>query len=229
MSSRANFTSPKVPEGLKRPGVAMELVTADAEIAGLANSDVNRKTFKALQRWDELLFIPVYVLSFGSAGMFASKALTRGRWLGIVIIALVVAAAGFDYVEDERILSALKSLNGAAGISWAAYRKWGLLFAMLVCFMPFFLRRWNSGTLRVLGVPFALYTAFSGIVGVVSCVYERRPQIEDVAAALAAPVIFVMLVGLFHRSGMDGLNRLSNWPVLKQLVAWPELKQKRKA
>ena len=225
----SGFRDPKLPSGMKSPGIAMELVNTREEVQGLANNSQNRQTFNLLQVLDEWMFIPSYVLFYGCAGVFAFRAQqTWLRWFGVAIVVLVATGATFDYLEDQAIFRALADLDHATAtdISGVSYVKWGLLYAMLACYVPLFLRRWHSATLRVLGLPFALYAGFSGVTGVLSCFAGARQQVESTTLALAAPVIFFMpFVALFHQSAMDGLNWLGNLPLVKTLISWPEIKE----
>jgi hypothetical protein len=225
-----DFRDPKLPGGMKNAGIAMELVSTTEEVQGLANNTHNQQTLYLMQQWDEWFFIPAYVLFYGAGGIFAFQAQRQSwtRWFGAAILVLVACAAVFDYLEDQAIYRALADLDhaNAADISGVSYVKWGLLYAMLACYVPLFLRRWHSATLRILGLPFALYAGFSGVTGVLSCFAGARQQVESTTLALAAPVIFFMpFVALFHQSAMDGLNWLGNLPLLKILISWPEIKE----
>jgi hypothetical protein len=226
------FRDPKLPGGMKNAGIAMELVNTTEEVQGLANNPQNGRTLDRLQVSDEWFFIPSYVLFYGATGIFAFQAQRQSwtRWFGAAILLFVAGAAVFDYLEDQAIFRALADLNhaNAADISRVSYVKWALLYTMLACYVPLFLRRWKSATLRVLGLPFAVYTGISGVTGVLSCFAGARQQVESTSLALAAPVIFFMpFVALFHQSAMDGLNWLANLPLIRILVSWPEIKEPR--
>ena len=223
---------PKLPDGMKNPGIAMELVNTPEEVRGLANNPQNLQTLNLLQVWDERLFIPVYVLFYGAGGIFAFRSQRQSwlRWFGVAIVVLVAVGAMVDYFEDQAIFGALSDPDhaNATDISRTSYVKWGLLYAMLACFVPLFLRRWQSATLRVLGLPFAVYAGFSGVTGVLSCFAGSRQLVESTATGLAAPVLFFMpFLALFHEGAMEGLNWLGNLPLLKILISWPEIKEPR--
>ena len=227
-----DFRDPKLPSGMKNPGIAMELVNTTEEVQGLANNSRNQQTLQLVQWLDEWFFIPSYVLFYGATGIFAIQAQRQRwtRWFGVAILVFVVGAAVFDYLEDQAIYRALADLEhaNALDISRVSYVKWGLLYAMLACYVPLFLRRWHSATLRVLGLPFAVYAGISGVTGVLSCFAGSRQLVESTTAGLAAPVIFFMpFVALFHQSAMDGLNWLAKLPLIRILVSWPEIKEPR--
>ncbi len=231
MMAQARFQNPKMPPGLQRPGIAMELVESTQEVEDLANNQQNRQTFHRLQLLDEAMFIPSYVLFFAAAGVFAFRILGWTRWFAAAAVLLVLTAAVFDYREDAAILAALVNPAGcdASAISRAAYWKWGLLFAMLLSLVPLLLRHWDSATLRVLGLPIALYMTFSGVAGLTGCIEGSRQQVESATGGLAAPILFFMpFVPLFYVSAMDGLNWLAQLPLLKQLVSWPEIKESKR-
>lgn len=231
MSHASSFEHANVPVGMNSPGIAMELPESDGEVKGLASDSADQQTFWRLQRLDQWMFIPAYVLFFWSAGLYAFLTPGWTKWFGLVIIVLVSSAAVFDYREDGAILYALGNLNDphAGEIAWAAYWKWGLLYALLVCFVPVLLRRWPSATLRVLGLPLAIYGALSSVTGLLGSISHARVRVESAVPGLALPVIFMLMVPLFYEGGMSGLNWLSTLPILKQLMAWPELKKPRRS
>jgi hypothetical protein len=227
MKSEANFENPQLPAGLKNPGIAMELVLTTDEARGIANNPKNQATLTRLQYLDEWMFIPAYLLFFGSVGLFALAGQGWTRWFGAAVVVLVLVGAFFDYWEDYGILYALAHLNGdprAADIAHASFRKWGSLYGMLLCLIPaVMLPWWQAATLRVVGFALALILGFTATAGLIACFGSLRPQVEAAAIAFAIPtVFFVPFVALFHDGFMHGLNWLAKIPLIG---SWPEIKE----
>lgn len=233
MSWQASFHNPTLPPDMANPGIAMELARNAAEIHGLTNNPQNIDTLHRLQVFDEWLFIPAYTLFFAALGLYAYRVLHWSvRWSGPLVVIFVVVAAFFDYREDSGILAALANLanSQAAPTFHASYTKWSLLFLMLLLLIPLLLRRWQSATLRVLGLLFTIYILLNATPAFVACFFSGRAQIESSSSALAAPVIFFLaFVSLFHTSTMDGLNWIAALPIIRTVVSWPDIKEPKNA
>jgi hypothetical protein len=232
MSSNARrLQSLELPNGMTSLGIAIELVENDQDFRDLTARPANIQPLQEQQQLDRFLFIPAYLMFFAAAGAYAIVSLDRMRWTGYAIIVLTLAAAICDYCEDSAILYALahRADPHAANISWWAYPKWAMLYLMLTCTAPLFWRRWNAASLRILGLPFGLYAAFSGGAGLVACAVHHGGRIESAASGLAAPVLFfVFFAPLFYWGVVRGLTRIANFLArswfTKWIVLWPAWK-----
>ena len=231
MGGVANFGKRPLPRGLHLPVLAMELLRSDQDdpsaIVGPAGHDPgNDRCQMAAQMYLDFSFIPTYTLLFVLVGAVLYSQGYRRH--GVLVCLLIIAAAGFDVLENCAILSVLGvptnskllrllqcvAARGSAPRLWSLI-KWALIFVVLavaarVYFDPQLptLRRW-MGFLAG-----GLWLAASAL-GLGGVVFKTDRLIE----AATKPMVLGSLVGLaffathswLAQGLLAALNRLAGW------------------
>jgi hypothetical protein len=192
--------------GFPRAGLAFQLVGERQKIVNmLGELGSTTRTDFANTLHKDFVFIVIYGSFFLSLSLIASQAnFSAAKWLGVVAVLCVLAAASADLVENYRMLGVLASRKDeitqdmAAGIRQASLFKWGLLFAAFGVLAVIFLLRMNL--LTILGGLLAL-SAMSGFIGL------RHPRLIGLALILMTAAILTMS-GLFFFMSAKSLRAI---------------------
>ena len=176
---RKLFDSRTLPGGFRMPAIALELVRDEKQLEDLLREYPSWKAHKDL-KMDLFVFIPVYVLLFGTLvySLAWGGTLPYTPFLGIAVFLCIVGAALCDVVENLRTFAVLRTPNRAAvrRVRRAACIKWSLLFiAMALLAIPF---AWQGGWFLIVAT---LYLAAAG-VGALGLI--RHPPLIEWAFAL---------------------------------------------
>ena len=226
-----------LPEGVKSPVIALELIRSPQLLDQIARPDVRvvgdmpaprprreRERLVYAVEVDTFAFIPAYTAFLILIGWLVSMTVHRRvRFVGAIVVATAVAGAVFDVREN---LAMLALLGGAAADPRSpSLMKWGLLGVAVLCSVPLFLHRPVRLLLRSIGYLGIVLAVGAGIGAVFGAASGNDTLIESAAGRLGATflVVVVFLLGLEPlRDGLvPALNALAEkWP-LNKLVEWP--------
>jgi hypothetical protein len=232
------FTGRPLPRGLHAPIFAMEVASRPAEIVaiiGCGTDDVkavpcqgsesaakDRASMRAAQIWDFVL-IGCYGMLF--LGMGWLESLNR-KWLGWPIMALTIAAAFCDVMENRGILQALDHLEtgpNALAISLWAWPKWRLLFVILLLQVPLL---WGdkerSAGVKVFGRALTVFAISSGLWGLLASSYRQPARLEGASPVLTIIPLFALALAIFSEGIAKGFDDLAKSFWLNWISRWPE-------
>jgi hypothetical protein len=220
-----------LPEGVKSPILALELVRDPALVDQIARPHVPsgsdaRDEPEQLARSIRIdsAFIAAYAAFFACLGylMWTTMRLPF-RALAPIVAVAGVAAAVFDVRENFAMLRLLD--HAQADPRWPSLIKWRFVFLAVACSAPVFvdrgarpLRRW----LGYAGGALALAGAFQGMYGT----FTENDALVEVGAGRLFTTFLIAVVFLLTRDTLrDGLaaalDRLAARPALAWIAEWP--------
>jgi hypothetical protein len=220
-----------LPEGVKSPTLALELIRPGTPVIQIAASPAEENQLRK-GVYTDFAFIPAYALFFVGVAFFSSQHVPKvGRLLAALIAVAAIGAATADVFENIGMLAVLNHVPGAAPRT-ASLWKWGLLFLAIGGSAPAFVDRAARPFRWVLGWAGAIVAVAAAIGGLAGTILRgadgligHDTMIEAAAARtgltlLVAAVFFMTRVTL--RDGvLPALDRLAEYHALSWLVDWP--------
>lgn len=238
MSAQADFGERKLPDGLKAPVLAMELLRRDTgkveDILGPLGDPGDDRDELTQQIYLDTGFIAAYTTLFALIGL----SLYRGgqRTAGSVIWPVAFAAAIFDLLENFAILGLIHEPSATLFPSWLietalissaprrwSLMKWSLIFVLLFPLARIYFDRGLPKTLRRIGyvaggfVILAATIGLSGILFKIDALIERAATFMGIGL-LTGTLFFASYAWLAHglRAALDRWAELRFFQPLSQ-------------
>jgi hypothetical protein len=236
----ADFGKRKLPNGLRSPVLAMELIRYDGEdvskILGPAGDPGDDRPQMIRQIELDWLFIVFYSILFSFIGVLLYQG--GNRRLGIVIGLLVISAAVFDILENLAILGLLGSSGdlaipailldmasrGSAPRVWSLV-KWTFIFLLLLLTTRIYLDKNEPVFRRWIGFITGGLAVIAAILGLCGIFSQTDALIETAGKFMASSLFGGFVFFATHSWLADGLlpalDRLANRKGLRKLTTWP--------
>jgi hypothetical protein len=220
-----------LPDGVRSPILALELIHRPTTVADIAPTDDDRTQLRRAV-WLDDFFIAAYAAFFVAAGRVARTAVgSAGTPIAASIVVLALAAAVLDGVENREMLRLLDGVSDAAP-RLASLWKWRLLFVAVVVSAPVFIDRQARPFRQFVGGAAATVAIVAGVQGVfataattASGLTGDATLIEAAAGRIATLLVLSAVFFLTRRTLRDGvlpaLDRFAAWPAVAWLVDWP--------
>ena len=243
VAGSGQFCDRRLPHGLTRPGLAMQLAASREDVEQVTGMKVwcpgvappgawpdclaNAETLRA-QQWRDFAFIPLYVAFLVLAALLGWRSGHGGRVIATLGIVAVVVAALADVRENLVILTILGPypVCDAMPRPWALL-KWRLLtLALLAVVVPLVraerdvrgLARWAGHAAAVLAVSTVYFTGSQLLWG-------DDTYLESALPTLAATVVMTWVAvcgrAWFPGGLLAGLDALARRPGFRRIAAWP--------
>lgn len=172
MAVSAHFHKRSLPQGLRSPVLAMELLHDRSDVSKILGTSKGRDDDKyqmVVQMYLDFAFIPTYTTLFLLVG--AVLYYHGDRRLAIIIGVLVISAAVFDLLENRAILRVIKdAASPGKGPRVWSLTKWALIFGVVALAARVYFVGQLPAFRRLLGFVaggFGLVAAVLGLSGVV--------------------------------------------------------------
>jgi hypothetical protein len=221
VSSAGHLTVRPLPEGVRSPTLALELMR-DRALLPLVARDAADNAALVRSTWIDFAFIAAYTTFFALLG----RALMARGWRGVgaIAIAVAVAAGVFDVVENVTMLSVLGG-TGTGIPRYYSLTKWTLIFGTLAIVANVFVDRRTTALRQWLGYAAAALAWFVALEGGYAVLKGDDKLLEAAAQRMGTAFVLAEFFLATTRTLRDGvlaaLDRLADYRFLRPLVNWP--------